>query len=191
MSSNGAKQDRGEESYRRYLDGDESAFEELVELYFEELILFANGYVRDMHASEEIALDSMLELMIHHGRYSFRSSLKTYLFAVARHKAIDRVRKHSRERTVPIDEATGIGEDTLTREVFRNEVKRRVLGAVDELPPDQRAAVYLVYIEGMSYEEAGNVLKKSRKQMDNLLTKAKRRLRDILGEEGAELIKEE
>lgn len=189
MSSNVEKHGRGEDSYRRYLDGDESAFEELVELYFGELMLFANGYVRDMHASEDIALDALLELMIHPGRYSFRSSLKTYLFAVARHKALDRLRKLSRERSVPIDEARGLGADTLSREVLGNELRRSVLSAVDGLPPDMRAAVYLVYIEGMSYDEAGRVLKKTRKQVDNLLTKAKRRLKELLGEEGAELIR--
>ena len=177
MDGYGAKLGRGEESYRRYLDGDESAFETIVELYFEELILFANGYVRDMHASEDVALDTLLEL--------------TYLFSIARNKAVDRLRRLARERSVPLDEAIDIGEDTLAREVLDNELKRSVLRAVDGLPPDMRAAVYLVCIDGMSYDEAGRVLKKPRKQIDNLLVKAKKKLRTILGEEAAELIRGE
>ena len=37
--------DSGENSYRRYLDGDENAFGELVELYFDNLTFFINGYM--------------------------------------------------------------------------------------------------------------------------------------------------
>lgn len=178
----------GENSYRRYLDGDESAFADIVELYFEELILFANGYLHDVQLSEDAALDALLELMIHPGRFKFRSSLKTYLFSTAKHKALDILRKRKRERLVPLEAAAAIGEDLLMEEVLKNERQREVLRAVDGLPGDERAAVYLVYIEGMSYDEAGRVIGKNRKQIDNLLTAAKRELKGKLKGSGKELL---
>lgn len=177
----------GEDSYRRYLDGDESAFSELVELYFEELILFANGYLHDIRLSEDAALDTLLELMIHPGRFKFRSSLKTYLFSIARHKALDIARKRRREREVPLEAAEGIGEDSLIDEVIAQERRRALMRALAELPEEQRAAVQLVYIEEMSYADAGKVLNKSRKQIDNLLTRAKKELKNRLGEDRYDL----
>ena len=43
-----------------------------------------------------------------------------------------------------------------------------------------RSAVHLVYIEGMSYDEAARVLGKNRKQVDNLLARAKTELKTKL-----------
>ena len=62
----------GEEYYRRFLEGDQTAFTRLVEIYFDNLTFFIKRYVRDFTAAEDIAMDSMLELIIHKKRYDFR-----------------------------------------------------------------------------------------------------------------------
>ena len=46
-----------------------------------------------------------------------------------------------------------------------------------------QAAVHLVYFEELSYEDAAKVLGKSKKQIDNLLYRAKTALRNALGKE--------
>lgn len=50
-----------------------------------------------------------------------------------------------------------------------------------------RTAVYLVYIDGMSYGETAKIMKKNTKQIDNLLYRAKAELRSALGKEGKDL----
>ena len=49
--------DNGASSYRRYLDGDEDAFGEIVKEYFDKLVFFVNRYVRNFAAAEDIAVD--------------------------------------------------------------------------------------------------------------------------------------
>lgn len=168
---------QGESSYKRYLEGDEDAFNEVLELYYNNLTLFVNGYLNDVHASEDVAIDAMLELVIHKKRFDFRSSLKTYLFAIGRHKALNHLKKHRRELPLPLDEAALADRDSLEREVIAGESRRAVLKALGELPEDMRVAVHLVHIEGLSYREAGKVMKKNEKQVDNLLTRAKKLMR--------------
>ena len=51
--------DNGASSYRRFLDGDESAFNEIMEELFRSLVFFINGYVHDIHAAEDIAIDAL------------------------------------------------------------------------------------------------------------------------------------
>jgi len=51
-----------------------------------------------------------------------------------------------------------------------------------------RVAVHLIYFEEMTYEEAAQVMRKNRKQVDNLLYRAKKALRIILGEDGELLL---
>ena len=60
--------------------------------------------------------------------------------------------------------------------------------ALARLPEDMRGAVQLIYWEEMTYAEAAKVMGKNRKQVDNLLYRAKGELRAISGEEGIRLL---
>lgn len=51
--------DNGASSYRRFLDGDESAFDEIMKELFDNLVFFIDRYVHDIHAAEDIAIDMM------------------------------------------------------------------------------------------------------------------------------------
>lgn len=64
----------GASSYRRFLDGDESAFNEIMEELFRSLVFFINGYVHDIHAAEDIAIDAFSDLVVHRHRYNFKGS---------------------------------------------------------------------------------------------------------------------
>ena len=45
--------DNGASSYRRFLEGDESAFDEIMKELFDGLVFFIDRYVHDIHAAEE------------------------------------------------------------------------------------------------------------------------------------------
>ena len=49
--------DNGASSYRRFLEGDLSAFEEIIDTYKDSLIFFINRYVSDLDLAEDIAAD--------------------------------------------------------------------------------------------------------------------------------------
>lgn len=68
--------------------------------------------------------------------------------------------------------------------MLTDERKRLVHAAVGKLPQEMRVAVHLIYFDEMTYEEAAKVMKKNRKQVDNLLYRAKKELRVILGKDG-------
>ncbi|MBR6826338.1 MAG: sigma-70 family RNA polymerase sigma factor, partial [Oscillospiraceae bacterium] len=72
--------------------------------------------------------------------------------------------------------------------VLADEQKRMVHAAVKKLPEDMRVVIHLVYFEEMTYEEAAKIMKKNRKQIDNLLYRAKKDLRIILGKDGELLL---
>ncbi|MBQ4626237.1 MAG: RNA polymerase subunit sigma-24, partial [Clostridia bacterium] len=72
--------DNGESSYRRFLDGDEKAFSEIMDMHKNNLIFFINRYVCNVSVAEELAADVFAELLIHKRRYNFKTSLKTYIF---------------------------------------------------------------------------------------------------------------
>lgn len=176
--------DNGAESYRRFLDGDESAFDEIMKELFRGLVFFVNGYVRDVHTAEDIAIDVFADLIVHKHRYNFKVSLKTYLYMLGRSRALDFLRHRRAADTVTLSEARDVPDDerALEDEVIADERFRAVTDAVSKLPPDMRDAVHLVYFDDLTYDEAARVMKKTRKQIDNLIYRAKKALREELGE---------
>ena len=93
--------DNGACSYRRFLDGDESAFDEIMKELFDGLVFFINRYVYDIHTAEDLAIDVFSELIVHRRRYNFRVSMKTYLFMLGRSRALDHIR---RRKVIPFVE---------------------------------------------------------------------------------------
>ena len=182
--------DNGASSYRRFLDGDEAAFDDILNEYRDSLTFFINRYIHDIAASEDIAIDCFMELIVHRHRYNFRTTLKTYLFMLGRSRAIDYIRHKNRLKTVELSDAESEPADCTELEdtVLADERARVINEALKKLPIDMSVAVALVYFEGMSYDEAAKVMKKNKKQVDNLLYRAKAQLRSLIGKEGELLL---
>jgi RNA polymerase sigma-70 factor (ECF subfamily) len=182
--------DNGASSYRRFLDGDESAFGCIMRELFHGLVFFIDGFVHDTQAAEDIAIDTFSDLIVHRHRYNFKVSLKTYLYMVGRSRALDYLKHRKTIRFVEISEANEISDDSASLEemVLADERKRLIHGAIGQLPEEMRVAVHLVYFEEMTYEETAKVMKKNRKQVDNLLYRAKKALRITLEKNGESVL---
>jgi len=182
--------DNGASSYRRFLDGDESAFDEIMKELFDNLVFFIDRYVHDIHAAEDIAIDAFSDLVVNKHRYNFKVTLKTYLFMLGRSRALNYIKHRKVIDFVELTEAdTAIAEqEALEDIILADERKRVVNNALNSLPDDMRVVVHLIYFEDLSYDEAAKVMKKNRKQVDNLLYRAKKELRIILGKDGELLL---
>ena len=182
--------DNGASSYRRFLNGEQSAFDEIMQELFHSLVFFINRYVQDIHTAEDLAIDTFSDLIVHRHRYNFKVTLKTYLFMVGRSRALDYMKHHKVLKFVELSEAKNQASDkqSLEEMVLADERKRVVNDAIAQLPENMRVAIHLIYFENMTYEEAAKVMKKSKKQVDNLLYRAKKELRIILGKDGEQLL---
>ena len=182
--------DNGASSYRRFLDGDEDAFGCIMEELFRGLVFFINGFVHNTHAAEDIAIDVFSDLVVYRNRYNFKVALKTYLYMVGRSRALDYIKHRKRLEFVELNDLQTLADETADLEelVLADERKQQVSTAMAQLPENMRVAVHLIYFEEMTYEEAAKVMRKSRKQVDNLLYRAKKELRIILGKDGERLL---
>lgn len=176
----------GESSYRRFLAGDESAFDEIIDIYHENLIFFIRRYVHDLTVAEDIAEDCFVALIVYPHRYNFKVSLKTYLFTLARNKSVDYIRHHSVIDITSLDEQAekSAEYESFESRVLRDEHRRAVNEAMQRLDEKFCTVLHLIYFEELSYEESGRVMGKSRKQIENLAYRARNALRVILNEMG-------
>lgn len=169
----------GASSYRRFLNGDESGFVEIVENYGANLIFFINGFVRNIAVAEELMEETFCDLIFHKNRYKGKSSFKTYLFAIARNKAVTYLKKNSRMADLPVENYDKDFADTneLENVLIKDDEKRQLYSAMRKINADYRMVIHLLYFENMSYDEAAVVLHKSRKQINNLAYRAKQSLK--------------
>ena len=178
--------DHGAGSYRRYLDGDEAAFDQLVTEYYDSLVSFLTGYVRERAVAEDIAMDAFADLIVHRHRYDFRVAFKTYLFMLGRSRALNYLKRSKLLAFSPLEDAMEVADPSLLpEELMLNRERNRILGeALETLRPDQREAIRLVYWQGLSCEDAAKVIRKTRKQVYNLLFRGKNALKSVLEKKG-------
>ena len=177
--------DNGLESYRRYLDGDDSAFAEIVREYRDGLILYLNSIVKDLSFAEDLAEDAFVRLGIRKPRFSERSSFRTWLYAVGRNLALDALRKRKRRETVPLDDCAELADmESLETTWLREERKITVHRAMERLKTEYRQVLWLVYFEGFSDKEAAEIMKKSTHAIETTLYRARQALRTELEREG-------
>ena len=182
--------DNGASSYRRFLDGDESAFDGIMQALCHNLVFFINRYVQDLHAAEDLAIDTLTDLLVHRNRYNFKVTLKTYLFMIGRSRALDYIKRRKAVEFVSLAAAELLPDTGMTLEetLLSDRRKQAVNAAIGQLPQDMQAVVHLIYFEDLSYEDAAKILKKNKKQVDNLLYRAKKELRILLGKDGEQLL---
>ena len=178
--------DNGASSYRRYLDGDDQAIAELVTVYKDGLILYLNGYVNNIFLAEDLTEDTFFRLVVKKPWFSGRCSFKTWLYTIGRNVAIDYLRRHRGDSGIPLETLEGcLAEETdLERSCIREEQKRELHRIIRTLNPDYRQVLHLVFFEGFSNREAAIILKKTDRQIRNLLYRAKQALGAALNKEG-------
>lgn len=177
--------DNGAGSYRRYLSGDDNGMVEIIRDYKDGLILFLLQFTGDIHTAEEWMEDTFVKLAIKKPPFYGKSNFKTWLYAIARNVARDHLRRRRSITVVSQDSLEGFsdGQD-LERAYLRQEQKIQLHRAIARLKPEYRQVLYLTFFEGFSNEQAGQIMKKNRRQTENLIYRAKQTLRAQLEKEG-------
>ena len=180
--------DNGASSYRRFLDGDDNGITQIVENYKDGLILYLNGYVNNIFIAEELTEDTFFRLVIKKPKYSGKSTFKSWLYAIGRNVAVDYIRHNSKILNVPIDDVENylIEEQNLEQSYIKEENKLVVNKALNELIPEYRNVLWLTYFEEFSNKETAIILKKTERQIKNLLYRARKALKSKLEKEAFE-----
>lgn len=181
-------QDRGAESYRRFLQGSDEGLVELVREYKDGLILFMTRYVKDLYVAEELTEDIFFKLMTRKPRFDERSSFKTWLYTIGRNSAIDYIRRF--HRASPVDgeclQKMQDEEAELERAYLKAEQKIIVNHILQQLAPEYARVLHLRYFEELDNEQVAAVMRISNQQARNMLYRARQKLKTELEKAGFE-----
>ena len=177
--------DNGAGSYRRFLDGDDNGFVEIVRDYKDGLILYLNSFVGSISIAEELAEDTFVKLGIKKPHFSEKSSFRTWLYAIGRNIAVDYIRKQSKFDTVSIDEYAKTADVELLENSYIQEERKIIIHrAMNRLKSEYRQILWLIYFEGFSSKEAAQIMRKSTHNIETLTYRARQSLKSELIKEG-------
>ena len=173
---------------RRLRAGEEQAFEEFFELYFQPLYRFALSRLdRRTDLAREMAQSTICKALEKLHLYRGEAQLFTWMCAICRFEISAH---HKRERrdatgmTMSIDsqaedvmERIAVDGDDPERQLLRGEVSRLVHETVDQLPPRYAQALAWKYTDGLPVTEIARRLGSTAKAAESLLTRAREAFR--------------
>lgn len=194
-----------QELIARLRQGDEGAFDELVNKHHGALIRMAMGYVADREVAEEVVQDTWMAVIQGLGRFEGRSSLRTWIFGIMIHKAKDRGVREKRHTTFSAFESFDddgeeivdpsrfhqsgewAGHWALPPQPWDEQTPEKLLAgrqavnamerAIDALPPTLKEVLVLRDIEGVDAKEVCDILRITEMNLYVRLHRARERVR--------------
>lgn len=174
--------------------GDEAAFHRLFEKHVAGVIGFAMQFVGSRARAEELAQDVFLQIYRTRSRYAPRARFKTWLYRMVTNACLSELRRpEHRAHMRPLHRSAGDSMDdppppelpTRSSEevALSREAVHRVRAALAALPAQQRAALLLARVNGLSYDQVAASLSCSLSAAKSLIHRATVTLREQMGKD--------
>lgn len=162
--------------------GDADAFEQLVVAYREQVFRLALRMCGSEADADEVAQEAFLSAWKALPNFRGESQFSTWLYQLTTHAAIDLMRREKRQ--IAADDITEVSAadpaPSPQQQAEQSEQREIVRDAILQLAPEQREVVVLRFMEELSYEEIGAVLKLPSGTVKSRLNRAKAQLKEIL-----------
>jgi RNA polymerase sigma factor (sigma-70 family) len=179
--------------------GDVAAFNTLVLVYQRQMFNLCYRTLGNPEDASDATQDALLSAF--RGLKSFQGAaagLRGWLLRIAVNTCYDQLRRRQRRPVDSLDAPTQADADQPARlgdhlpdpgmgpeqRSLTSETARHIQAALDQLPPDQRLAVTLCDVQGLSYDEAAQVMAVELGTVKSRLSRARAQLRDLLAAKG-------
>ncbi len=146
-----------EELMRRFCDGEDAVFDVLFERYSARVQAYMRGMVSDGALADDLTQATFLSIVRSKDRYLRGTPVASWVFAIATNAARDALRRRGVERTAH-EQLSVAREETADPQTPDPPLRRQLEGALQALPSNQREAVLLREVQGLSYEQVAQSL---------------------------------
>jgi RNA polymerase sigma-70 factor, ECF subfamily len=119
---------------------------------------FARGLTGSMVEADDLVQAACERALARRHQFQEGTRFDSWMFRIVQTIWIDQVRARTVRKEDAEDAGSRLGSDEAVRRVEARLALSEVRRAVERLPPDQRAALLLVTVEGLSYREAAEVV---------------------------------
>lgn len=186
-----AHTDEDAELVARSRQGDQAAFNELVNRNAQKVFRMARHMTRNDQDAEDVLQEAFLKAYSRLDQFQGDAKFSTWLTRIAVNESLMRLRKGRNKKTVSLDQELEIGDNAIQREVAddgedpeesygRTEMREMLEAAIDSLAEGYRTVFVLRDVEGFSTEETAEMLELSTSAVKSRLLRARLQLRDKL-----------
>ena len=156
-------------------------FEELFNTHYSNLCAYANNFLKDVDASEEVVQEVLFKLWTNRESIIITSSIQSYLFRAVRNASLN-VLKHVNIREDYKVQHEYERDDELSSEdeMIVSELDQKIRAAIDQLPIERKKVFILSRYDGLKYKEIADKLNISVSTVENQMVKALKFLREEL-----------
>ena len=149
-----------------YLEGNNSAFDVLLNRHKDRLFNYIFFIVRSKEVAEDIFQETFVKAIVtlQQGRYTNDGKFAAWITRIAHNLVIDQLRVERNENTVSNDETeydmlndARLSEGTIENRMVNDQVLADVRRLVDELPDCQREVVFMRYYQDMSFKDIADI----------------------------------
>jgi RNA polymerase sigma factor (sigma-70 family) len=169
--------------------GQEPAFSLLVETFRHRVYHTVLNIVQDKHDADDASQEVFIEVYESVKSFKEQSSLSTWIYRIAVHKALDKLRRRKTRKRLQQWLPWWMPDDKESAqavfyhpgaELDKKEKAAILFKAIAALPEKQRLAFTLIKVQGLSYEMVCAVLQQSTKSVESLVSRAKENLQKQL-----------
>jgi RNA polymerase sigma-70 factor (ECF subfamily) len=169
-----------DQSEARTRSDDVDSFWSRVQPYDRGLRALAYRLVGDRDLMDDVLQEAYLKAFRALGSLRGQEALGPWLYRIVYNASMDQLRRRKRLTLMPVEELTDRPDPAPDPgDVVAG--RRDLAAALEALPPDMRAAVLLVDAEGLSYQEAAEVIGVAPGTVASRLSRARAALRRVLG----------
>jgi RNA polymerase sigma-70 factor (ECF subfamily) len=144
-----------------YLDGNERAFEELLNRHQQKIYTSIYLFVKDQSLAQDIFQEVFIKIIdtLRKGKYNHEGKFLQWAMRIAYNMCVDHFRRNKRRPQLSPTETFDIFDvlksDDLNAEqdIIRSQTHQKIRHLVDQLPPEQREVVILRHYADMSFKE--------------------------------------
>ncbi len=145
----------------RYLNGDDKAFETLLNRYKDKVYTAIYMFVKDKAMAEDIFQEVFIKVVdtLRKGKYNHQGKFSQWVMRIAYNLCVDNFRRKKRRPTMyateefDIFDVLGSKEPNGEQQLIKSQAHQKVRELVDRLPPEQREVVILRHYADMSFKE--------------------------------------
>ena len=174
------------ELLQRIENGDDDAVTELYNAYVDRIYsLIYNQVDKDRETAQEILQETFFAAVRSAGKFRGRSKVYTWLCSIANRKVADYYRRKKRETKhrvqypIDSDKIQDTNADVIT--ILESEESRKdTRKTFSSLPLHYRQVLLLKYVEGLPVSEISEVMERSPKSVEGLITRARKEFQSKL-----------
>lgn len=163
--------------------GDEVAFTQLYEEYFDKIYRYIVIRMGDRMEAEDITQQVFLKALQSINSFKWKGApFSAWLYRIAHNQLVDYLRKTKRRTSVPIDEITLVADSDPQEDVEKEFDIRQLSAAIQYLTESQRAVISLRFTSELPIAEVAEIMDKSQGAIKALQHSAIVALRKALAE---------